>query len=124
LLVVLDRAYTEEGGRIVLKLPPRLAPYKLAVFPLVSKEESLKALAKKIYNDAVKAGLTVIYDEDGSIGRRYARVDEIGVPFAVTVDYQSLEDNTVTLRFRDSKEQIRIKSDEVVKWVLSSLSSY
>ncbi|MEM1604307.1 MAG: glycine--tRNA ligase [Zestosphaera sp.] len=124
LLVVLDRAYTEEGGRIVLKLPPRLAPYKLAVFPLVSKEESLKALAKKIYNDAVKAGLTVIYDEDGSIGRRYARVDEIGVPFAVTVDYQSLEDNTVTLRFRDSREQIRIKSDEVVKWVLSSLSSY
>ncbi|MEM0348358.1 MAG: His/Gly/Thr/Pro-type tRNA ligase C-terminal domain-containing protein, partial [Zestosphaera sp.] len=81
-------------------------------------------LAKKIYNDAVKAGLTVIYDEDGSIGRRYARVDEIGVPFAVTVDYQSLEDNTVTLRFRDSREQIRIKSDEVVKWVLSSLSSY
>ncbi|MGC8974766.1 MAG: glycine--tRNA ligase [Thermoprotei archaeon] len=123
LLVVLDRAYTEEGGRVVLKLPPKLAPYKLAVFPLVSKEESLKSLAKKIYSDAVKAGLTVIYDEDGSIGRRYARVDEIGVPYAVTVDYQSLEDDTVTVRFRDTREQIRIKSDEVVRWVLNSLSS-
>lgn len=122
LLVVLDRAYTEEGGRVVLKLPPKLAPYKLAVFPLVSKEESLKALAKKIYNDAVKAGLTVIYDEDGSIGRRYARVDEIGVPYAVTVDYQSLEDDTVTVRFRDTREQIRIKLSEVVKWVLNNLS--
>jgi len=121
LLVVLDRAYSEEGGRVVLKLPPKLAPYKLAVFPLIPKEESLRTLAKRIYHDAVKAGLTAIYDEDGSIGRRYARVDEIGVPFAVTVDYQSLEDNTVTVRFRDSREQIRIKSDEVIKWVLNNL---
>lgn len=121
-LVVLDRAYVEEGGRVVLKLPPKLAPYKLAVFPLVSKEESLKSLARKIYDDAVRAGLTVLYDEDGSIGRRYARVDEIGVPYAVTVDYQSLEDNTVTVRFRDTREQIRIKSDEVVRWVLNNLS--
>ncbi len=120
LLVVLDKAYSEEGGRVVLKLPPKLAPYKLAVFPLIPKEESLRMLARKIYHDAVKAGLTVIYDEDGSIGRRYARVDEIGVPYAVTVDYQSLEDNTVTIRFRDSREQVRIKSDEVVKWVLSN----
>jgi len=121
LLVVLDKAYYEEGGRVVLKLPPKLAPYKLAVFPLIPKEESLRTLARRIYHDAVKAGLTVIYDEDGSIGRRYARVDEIGVPFAVTVDYQSLEDNTVTVRFRDSREQIRIKSDEVIKWVLNNL---
>ncbi len=121
LLVVLDKAYSEEGGRVVLKLPPKLAPYKLAVFPLIPKEESLRTLAKRIYHDAVKAGLTAIYDEDGSIGRRYARVDEIGVPFAVTVDYQSLEDNTVTVRFRDSREQIRIKSNEVIKWVLNNL---
>jgi glycyl-tRNA synthetase len=121
LLVVLDKAYYEEGGRVVLKLPPKLAPYKLAVFPLIPKEESLRTLARRIYHDAVKVGLTVIYDEDGSIGRRYARVDEIGVPFAVTVDYQSLEDNTVTVRFRDSREQIRIKSDEVIKWVLNNL---
>jgi len=121
LLVVLDKAYSEEGGRVVLKLPPKLAPYKLAVFPLIPKEESLRTLAKRIYHDAVKAGLTAIYDEDGSIGRRYARVDEIGIPFAVTVDYQSLEDNTVTVRFRDSREQIRIKSDEVIKWVLNNL---
>ncbi|MEO3992814.1 MAG: glycine--tRNA ligase [Desulfurococcaceae archaeon TW002] len=122
LLVVLDKAYSEEGGRIVLKLPPKLAPYKLAVFPLIPKEEQIKTLARKIYNDAIKAGLTAIYDEDGSIGRRYARIDEIGVPYAVTVDYQSIEDNTVTIRFRDTKEQIRIKSDEVIKWILTTLS--
>lgn len=122
LLVVLDKAYTEESGRVVLKLPPKLAPYKLAVFPLIPKEESLKTIAKKIYNDAIKAGLTAIYDENGSIGRRYARVDEIGVPYAITIDYQTIEDNTATIRFRDTKEQIRIKTDEIIKWILNKLS--
>jgi len=63
----------------------------------------------------------VIYDESGSIGRRYARADEIGVPFAVTVDYQSAEDSTVTIRLRDTKEQFRVKADEVVGWVRKQL---
>lgn len=119
-LVALDKAYSEDGGRVFLKLPPKLAPYKVAVFPLVAKDR-LRALAKKIYEEAVEAGLTALYDEDGSIGRRYARVDEIGVPFAVTVDYQSLNDETVTVRFRDTKEQTRIKADEVIPWVIAKV---
>ncbi|MEM3948592.1 MAG: glycine--tRNA ligase [Zestosphaera sp.] len=119
-LVALDKAYSEDGGRVYLRLPPRIAPYKLAVFPLVAKEQ-LRALARKIYEEAVKAGLTALYDEDGSIGRRYARVDEIGVPFAVTVDYQSLSDGTVTIRFRDTREQVRLKADEVVAWAVAKI---
>jgi len=119
-LVALDKAYVEEADRTYLKLPPKIAPYKLAVFPLVTREP-LVSLARKIYRDCVEAKLTVIYDESGSIGRRYARADEIGVPFAVTVDYQSAEDSTVTIRLRDTKEQFRIKADEVVGWVRKQL---
>ncbi len=115
-LVALDKAYTEEGGRVVLKLPPRIAPYKLAVFPLVTKDQ-LRSVARRIYEEAVRAGLTVIYDEDGSIGRRYARVDEIGVPFAVTVDYRTLDDGTVTVRLRDTREQVRVGIDDLIRWV-------
>ncbi|MEM2020657.1 MAG: glycine--tRNA ligase [Zestosphaera sp.] len=121
-LVALDKAYTEEGGRVVLKLPPRIAPYKLAVFPLVTKDQ-LIGVAKRIYEEAVRAGLTVIYDEDGSIGRRYARVDEIGVPFAVTVDYRTLDDGTVTIRLRDTREQVRVRIDELINWITSRFTA-
>lgn len=111
-LVVLDRAYSEEGGRVVLRIPKSIAPIKVAVFPLVEKEE-LVALAKRIYWELVNHGFTVLYDESGSIGRRYARADEIGVPYAVTVDFQSLEDGTVTIRDRDTRQQVRIRVEEL-----------
>ncbi len=112
-LVVLDRAYSEEGGRVVLRIPRSIAPIKVAVFPLVDREE-LVTLAKKIYWELVNYGFTALYDESGSIGRRYARADEIGVPYAITVDYQSLEDGTITIRDRDTRGQIRVSVEEVL----------
>ena len=116
LYAVLDHAYTIKEGRVVLKLPRRIAPIDVAVFPLVKDEEIIQ-VAKKIWLDLMNNGFYTIYDEEDSIGRRYARVDEIGVPAAITVDYQSLEDNTVTIRDRDTWEQVRIRIDSVVNAV-------
>ncbi|MET1101943.1 MAG: glycine--tRNA ligase [Pyrodictiaceae archaeon] len=112
LYVSLEYAYREKEGRVVLSLPRYIAPYDAAVFPLV-RDDRLIRIAKEIYNVLRDEGFLVIYDDDGSIGRRYARVDEIGVPIAVTVDYQSIEDKTVTLRDRDSWEQVRIPIDRI-----------
>lgn len=111
-LVVLDKAYTEEEGRVVLRIPRRIAPVKVAVFPLLEREELVK-VAREIYAKLMSLGLTVMYDESGSIGRRYARADEVGVPYAVTVDYQTLSDGTVTIRDRDTRQQVRVSLDEL-----------
>ncbi|MEM0196321.1 MAG: glycine--tRNA ligase [Sulfolobales archaeon] len=116
-LLVLDKAYTEEEGRIVLKIPRKIAPVKVAVFPLLEREELVR-VARRIYAELMSLGLTVIYDESGSIGRRYARADEIGVPYAITVDFQTLSDDTVTIRERDTRRQIRVS----IKNVYSKLS--
>jgi len=91
----------------VLRLNPKIAPVKVAVFPLVNKDK-LPAIAKEIYSE-LKQHWNVQYDDAGSIGRRYRRVDEIGCPFAVTVDFETLKDNTVTIRDRDSMKQERVK---------------
>ncbi|AEM39561.1 glycyl-tRNA synthetase [Pyrolobus fumarii 1A] len=107
LYVTLEYAYTEREGRVVLRLPRRLAPIEVAVFPL-TRDEKLVEKALGIKRMLVDAGFTVYYDDDGSIGRRYARADEIGVPAAVTVDYRTLEDDTVTLRDRDTWKQVRL----------------
>lgn len=108
----LEHAYTEKDGRVVLRLPIDLAPIQVAVFPLVSKD-GLPEVAKRVYRMLKDEGFTAIYDETGSIGRRYARVDEIGVPIAVTVDYMTLEDNTVTLRNRDTWSQVRTRINDL-----------
>ena len=102
-----------EGGntRTVLSLPPSLAPYKVAILPLVNKD-GLPELAKKIHNQ-LKLDFNVMYEEKDSIGRRYRRMDAIGTPFCITVDHDSLNDNAVTVRFRDSMEQKRIPIDEL-----------
>ena len=113
LYAVLDHAYTVKDGRVVLKLPRLVAPIDVAVFPLV-KDENIIRVARKIWLSLMNNGFYTIYDEEDSIGRRYARVDEIGVPAAITVDYQSLEDNTVTLRDRDTWEQVRIRINNMV----------
>ena len=115
-LASLCNAYEEEdlgNGdiRTVLKFNPAIAPYKLAVMPLQKKDELTK-LADQIYNDLNKFW-SIDYDETGSIGKRYRRADEIGTPYCLTVDFQSLEDGMVTIRDRDSMEQIRIKIEEV-----------
>ncbi|MEM2825629.1 MAG: glycine--tRNA ligase, partial [Sulfolobales archaeon] len=107
ILLVLDKAYTEEEGRVMLKIPRRIAPIKVAVFPLLEREELVR-VARKIYTELMSLGLTVIYDESGSIGRRYARADEVGIPYAITVDFQTLSDDTVTIRERDTRRQVRV----------------
>ncbi|MGC9149665.1 MAG: glycine--tRNA ligase [Candidatus Micrarchaeia archaeon] len=100
--------------------PPRIAPYTVGVFPLVSKD-NLPQKAKEVF-EILKDHFDAFYDESGSIGKRYARADEIGTPFGITIDYQTLEDNTVTLRNRDTTKQVRIKIEklpEVIKKLLN-----
>ena len=103
--------------RVVLHLHPALAPYKVAVLPLSKKlseksQEVFSKLSKKFMCD---------YDEAGSIGKRYRREDEIGTPFCVTVDFDTLDDECVTVRDRDSMEQVRVKIDELEKWIEEKL---
>jgi glycyl-tRNA synthetase len=111
--VILEHAYKQKEDRIILSLNDTVAPYKYTVFPLV-KKDGLDSKATEIYNLIKAKDARILYDDDGSIGRRYARVDEIGVPKAITIDYQTLEDNTVTIRERDTWQQTRIKIDELI----------
>lgn len=111
-LVVLLDAYSEKEGRVVLKLKPKLAPYKAAVFPLLANKPELVKLARKIYLD-LKGDFVIAWDDRGNIGKRYASQDEIGTPFCITVDFQSLEDEMVTIRDRDSAKQERVKISEL-----------
>lgn len=110
----LEYAYMEKEDRVILKLPIDTAPIQLAVFPLVTKD-GLPEKATEVHKRLRKEGFTVEYDEAGSIGRRYARVDEIGVPVAITIDYQTLKDGTVTLRDRDSWAQVRSEIEGLPK---------
>ncbi len=116
LLVCLLDAYHEEvvkdEERTVLRLDPKIAPIKAGVYPLV-KRDNMPEIAKKI-EDLLRPHFKVFYDEGGAIGRRYRRQDEVGTPFGITVDSQTLQDQTVTVRERDSMEQIRVKIDELV----------
>jgi glycyl-tRNA synthetase len=119
MMAVLTDAYTEEKvgdeTRIVLKIKPEIAPVKVAVLPL-SKKPELNTLSEKVYKDIVqKTGWNVEYDETQSIGKRYRRQDEIGTPYCVTIDFDSLEDGAVTIRERDSMEQTRVKIADVTK---------
>ena len=108
---------TGSKARTYLKLHPALAPYKAAVLPLVQKEPKLCTLAQQIGTSLKEEGLTVSVDQKGSIGKRYAKHDEIGTPFALTVDHQSLEDSTITLRDRDSAKQKRISIPEAQEFL-------
>ncbi|MBU4284503.1 MAG: glycine--tRNA ligase [Nanoarchaeota archaeon] len=112
-LVFMFDAYNDdkERGNIVLKLDPKLAPVKAGIFPLISKPELIK-IAREIY-DELKGIYNINYDKSGSIGRRYARADEIGTPFCITIDFDSLKDKSVTIRDRDTTKQIRIKIAEL-----------
>lgn len=113
-------AYDEnEAGEVFLRLDPKLAPIKVAIFPLVNKEK-LPAIAKDIYND-LKTHWFVQYDDGGSVGRRYRRQDEIGTPFCITVDFDSQKKNTVTVRNRDTMKQERVKIKELVAYFKDKL---
>ena len=109
LLTCLVDAYSEEEERVVLKLSPSIAPIQVGIFPLV-KRDGMPEVARRI-EDALRNDFHVFYDEGGSVGRRYRRQDEAGTPYCVTVDSQTLEDDTVTLRHRDSMEQERLGID-------------
>lgn len=116
LYVTLEYSYSERDSRVVLSIPRDLSPIEVAVFPLVTSDE-LVSKAKETYELLKSKGFTVIYDEEGSIGRRYVRVDEIGVPFSVTIDGQSISDNTATVRDRDTWRQVRLKISEIPEFI-------
>jgi glycyl-tRNA synthetase len=111
MLTALVDAYAEEEERVVLRLKPQIAPVKAAIFPLV-KKDGMPEVAHEIVN-SLRKDFKVFYDESGSVGRRYRRQDEAGTPYCITVDSQTLEDGTVTVRERDSMEQIRVGKDKV-----------
>ncbi|MGH7462149.1 MAG: glycine--tRNA ligase, partial [Longimicrobiales bacterium] len=120
MLVALVDAYREEEiegeTRVVLGFQPRLAPLKVAVFPLV-KKDGLPELATQIHQSFRKAGIPSFYDDSGAVGRRYRRQDEAGTPFCITVDGQTAQDRSVTVRHRDSMIQDRIGIDHLLGWV-------
>lgn len=122
-MMVLSEAYTEEDlstaekqdNRVVLKFPPKLAPIKLAILPLV-KKDGLPEIAREIM-DNCKAHFRCFYEEKDTIGKRYRRMDAIGTPFCITIDKQTKEDGTVTIRHRDSMQQDRIPATQVREFV-------
>jgi glycyl-tRNA synthetase len=125
LLIVLLDAYAEDvqdnEARVVLHLHPRLAPIKVGIFPLLRKDgQPEKALEIR---DLLKQRFAVFYDQAGSIGRRYRRQDEVGTPFGVTVDHQTMQDNTVTLRDRDSLQQIRLPIDQLIPELINRIEA-
>ncbi len=119
-LAVLANGYREEEvegeTRVVLGIAPHLAPLKTGVFPLV-KKDGMPERAMRIHDDLRRRGIPSFYDEAGAIGRRYRRQDEAGTPFGITVDGQTLEDGTVTIRDRDSMQQERVEEGRVAEWM-------
>ncbi len=124
-LAVMMDAYTEKTNdkgevRVILKLKPELAPIKVAVLPLAKNNESIVSLAKKLKHE-LQPVMRTVYDDTGGIGKLYARQDEIGTPFCVTVDHESLEDNAVTIRDRDTWEQERVSVDSLQAYLSGRL---
>ena len=127
MLAVLCDAYDESdgsdgraNGEITLRLNPKVAPIKVAIFPLV-KKEGLPEIGQKIAKELRENGIQTFYDESGSVGRRYRRQDEIGTPFCITVDFDTLKDNSVTIRDRDTMEQERVTIENLIKSVADKL---
>ena len=118
-LVALCDAYDEEQvegeTRVVLRFKPAIAPIKAAVFPLV-KKDGMPEIAERIYHD-LKASFPAFYDDGGSVGRRYRRQDEAGTPFCLTIDGQTKEDQTVTVRDRDTLQQERIDASRLAGYI-------
>ncbi len=121
LLMILADAYVEEEGRVVLKLNPKLAPYKAAVFPLLANKQELMEKAKEIYNN-LRENFVTVFDGRGNIGKRYFAQDEIGTPFCITVDFETLENDTVTVRIRDTMKQERLRISELRSFIEGKIS--
>jgi len=120
LLTTLVDAYEEEEERVVLHLAPVVAPIKVAIFPLV-KKDGMPDIAQKITDD-LRGSYRIFYDDSGSIGRRYRRMDEAGTPFCITVDSETLSDSTVTIRHRDSMKQERIAQSNIKNFLHEEIS--
>jgi glycyl-tRNA synthetase len=119
-------AYTEKTNdkgekRVILKLDPQLSPIKVAVLPLAKNKPEIVAMARSIKNE-LQPSMRAVYDDTGGIGKLYARQDEIGTPFCVTVDHESLLDNSVTVRDRDTWEQDRIKVGDLRQYLVTRLT--
>ena len=124
LTVLIDAYYEEnikEKKRIVLKLKPKLAPYKIAVFPLLANKPKLVNLARKVFDD-LKQDFSTAWDDRGNIGKRYYSQDEIGTPWCITVDFDSLEKDDVTVRDRDTTKQVRIKKGNLKEYFKKKLT--
>jgi glycyl-tRNA synthetase len=121
LLEAYDEEITDEEIRIVMRFPYWMAPVKVAILPL-SKKEELSVPAKEVAQMLREADLTVEYDETQSIGKRYRRQDEIGTPLCVTFDFDSLEDKAVTIRDRDTMEQVRVPISELAAEIKKRLA--
>lgn len=124
-LAILSESFKEEelgngDTRTVLKLKPILSPYKIAVFPLMRNKNDIVKKARSVY-DSLKKKFMTAWDDNGNVGKRYRRQDEIGTPWCITVDYESLQNDTVTIRDRDSMKQIRIKIGELQEWISDKL---
>ena len=104
-----------------MKLYPKISPIKVGVFPLTG-DENLVKIAKDIDNSFRACGVPTYYDDSGTIGRRYARMDEIGTPFCVTIDHDTIKDKKVTIRDRDTTEQVRKKIDEITSFIKEKIS--
>jgi glycyl-tRNA synthetase len=124
LLVLICEAYREDEKRTYLKLHPKVAPYKAAVFPLVRNKEEITTKARDVYQQLVQSGMYVAWDDRGNIGKRYLSQDEIGTPLCVTIDYQTLEDQTVTVRNRDTMVQERVKLDTLELYIAEFIKNY
>ena len=125
LLAVVAKAYTEDelGGerRVFLKFPPHLAPIKAAVFPLLKNKPELVAKAREVYTMLKKDIPQIVWDDNGNIGKRYRRQDEIGTPWCITIDFDTLKDDTVTMRDRDTGEQKRLNIQEISEYLTKAI---
>jgi len=118
---LLETSFNVEDGRINLQIEPELAPNTVAVFPLVKNKEEIRNLALNLHNDLLENRINSFYDESGSIGKRYRRQDELGTPYCVTIDYDSIDDSTATIRDRDSMDQIRVNISEIPQIIRKKL---
>jgi glycyl-tRNA synthetase len=128
ILALICSAYAEDevGGetRSLLKFHPKIAPIKVAVLPLVKNKDALVAVARDLF-DQIRLRWTCQWDAAGAIGRRYRRADEVGIPFCVTVDFDTIEkDNAVTIRERDTTNQIRVPMDELIPYLTKAIDGY
>lgn len=126
ILVALSAAYTEEDLgegdiRVVMKFPPKLAPTKVAIFPLLKNKPELVAKAREIFTD-LQSEFKCEFDDNGNVGKRYRRQDEVGTPYCVTVDFDTLEKGEVTVRDRDTMKQDKVKVEELKMWIKQKIS--